>query len=206
MLLPSTISLSLKLRFAITCVVLAGSTCCPAQGVKYRHAVSTTVSLLRIGYTKEGNGVPGGIFLVYDYMFRHSARGFWSAQAGIGAFGFKDYYHGYSIPTVLGYNWGKKTRFFQFGIAGHYINEYFDSGGATRGPHRDQSYFLGPQLGYKRIRPKGYYFGAYLGFIAPIVTTYEPPPSFGIGGTEYTGSTLVGHVSIAFGWAFGKRE
>jgi hypothetical protein len=189
------------MKLILCWILLTGCTCCLAQEMQYHHAVSFGGGI-RSGYTRAGNDAPlVGIFLDYDYMFRHSARGFWSAQAGASVFGFKDWYHGHSIRSTIGYNWGKKGKFFQLGLAGLYSNEFFEEmAGQGVGPH--QSYYLGPLLGYKRIRSKGYCFRTSLAFTMPIVRYEEPPNPYTV--SEYTGTLMMITVSFAFGWAFGK--
>jgi hypothetical protein len=137
-----------------------------------------SVELSKFGYQ-----MPAGLVVNYDHMFRHSDRGFWNAGAGIGGFGFTGHWRAYSARTTAGYNLGRKQNFLQLGIGASYVNEYYVQGGEL--PPRSLHYYVGPQIGYKRVSEKRFQFGSYIGL--------------------YAGTDVFVGGGISFGWAFGTK-
>ena len=91
-------------------------------------------------------------------MFKHSAKGFYDARAGVGGYN-SDAQNYISIPHALTYNFGKKHHFLETGIGGTIANEYNKYLNGTT--DQRMKYFVGPMVGYRSISGKGFQFRIY---------------------------------------------
>ena len=122
---------------------------CLAQESTYRHSISGEIF---------GLGALG-ISAQYDYMFKRSSYGFYDARIGVGGWYFNSISDAaITIPHAITYNFGQKHRFFETGIGGTFVNEYYWSWT----PYSTPKYFVGAIIGYRSISSKGFQFRIYV--------------------------------------------
>ncbi len=104
------------MRKFIVILAIVFDTPCVAQEVTYRHSLSGEIF---------GLGALG-ISAQYDYMFKRSRHGFYDARIGVGGWYFNSISDAaFTIPHAITYNFGQKHRFFETGIGGTFVNEYY---------------------------------------------------------------------------------
>ena len=137
-----------------------------AQEVTYRQSISG--ELLGLGF---------GPSVQYDYMFKHSARGFYDVRIGVGRHGFSSDYSGITLPHAMIYNFKKKHHFFELGVGGTLAHDYHKESASSS----TTEYFLGPMIGHRSISPKGFQFRIYLYTFFAKDGSIFPLPGIGFG-------------------------
>ena len=126
-----------------------------------------------------------GISGQYDYMFCRSIHGFYNVRIGLGGWYYKND-AGISFPHAITYNFGHPCHYFEVGIGGTFVNEYY-----LADQRSSAKYFIGPVIGYRSIAAKGFQFRVYIN------------PMFYANG-NYSGFAYP-MAGIGFGKAFRKK-